>query len=469
MKTRITLLSALLAISFQAQAVNAPQWPADLPAFAADKPLQVPTISKKTLANGLQVWVLPRKGLPRVDFVLAVRGAGYGADAPNAPGQAKMLAGLLNEGTQKRSSKQVAEAAQGMGGGVAANASNDGLTLMANAVASQAGGMAALLAEVARTPSFPDAEVMLAKTNALQALKAASTQPAFRATKALNAAIYADHAYGRTQETEAAIQAVTAEGLRAEHAKRFRPDRALLVITGRISVAQAMKLAQANFGDWKAQGAPEPELAPPAASAPVQRLLLERPGSVQATLRLGRPGTAAAGPDQVALRLASTLLGGSFSSRINQNLREEKGYTYGARAGASSFRVGGAISGGADVRNEVTAASLTEYFKEYRRLGAELVPEAELTMNKRYVAGSYLLGTQLQGAVAQQLASNWLVGLPAEFLGQYVPAVQKVSAEQVRAIGQRYFNPDEQSLVVVGDPAAIGEQLKAFGEFTTLK
>ncbi|RZJ06425.1 MAG: insulinase family protein, partial [Rubrivivax sp.] len=312
-------------------------------------------------------------------------------------------------------------------------------------------------------------EVQLAKVNALQGLKASSTQPAFRAAKALDAAIYGDHPYGRTQETEAAINAVTAEGLRADHARRFRPDRALLVITGRIEAAQALKLAQAAFGDWKASGDAVAEPAAPAATAPVQRLLLERPGSVQATVRLGRPGMAASGDEQVPLRLASTLIGTGFSSRLNQNLREEKGYTYGARAGGQSSRVGGAITGGADVRNEVTAAAMTEYVKEYRRLGSEPVSEAELSMNKRYVAGSYLISTQLQGAVGRTLANNWLVGLPAEFLGKYVPAIQKVTAADIQAIGKKYFNPDEQSWVVVGDSTKIAEQLKGFGEFTTVK
>ena len=283
----------------------------------------------------------------------------------------------------------------------------------------------------------------------------------------MNEAVYGDHPYGRTQETEAGIQAVSPEWLRAEHAKRFRPDRALLVITGRISTDQALKLAQAHFGDWKNQGAALPELAAAPAQAKPQHILLERAGSVQATLRLGRPGQAASAEDQVALRLASTILGGSFSSRINMNLREEKGYTYGASAGARSFRVGGAIRGGADVRNAVTGASMEEYVKEYRRLGEEKVGPEEMAMNKRFIAGSYLLATQMQAAVAQTLASNWLVGLPAEFLGQYVPKIQQVSPEQVQAIGKKYFAPADQSWVVVGDKAQIAEQLKAYGEFKT--
>jgi len=465
---RLGLLAAAVALAGAAQAATV-NLPAELPPFGKDKPLAVPNISQQTLPNGLQVWVVPRNGIPRVDFVLAVRGAGFSADAADAPGRAKLLAGLLSEGTTQRSSKQIAEAAQAMGGSVGAGASNDGISVYGNALASHAGAMARLLAEVARQPAFPQGEVQLAKTNALQGLKASSTQPSFRAAKALDGAIYGNHAYGRTQETEAAITTVTAEGLRAEHARRFRPDRALLVITGRIDSAAALKLAREAFGDWQASGDAVPEVAPPAATAPVQRLLLERPGSVQATLRLGRPGMAASGDEQVALRLTSTVIGTGFSSRLNQNLREEKGYTYGARAGGQSWRVGGAITGGADVRNEVTAAAMTEYVKEYRRIGAEPVPEAELAMNKRYMAGSYLVSTQLQGSVGRQLASNWLVGLPADFLGKFVPALQKVSAAEVQAIGKKYFNPDEQSWVVVGDPTKIAEQLKGFGEFTTVK
>lgn len=465
---RLGAVAAALALAAAAQAATVPV-PAELPPFAKDKPLAVPKITQQTLANGLQVWVVPRNGIPRVDYVLAVRGAGFGADAADAPGRAKLLAGLLSEGTAQRSSRQIAEAAQAMGGAVGAGASNDGISVFANALASHAGGMARLLAEVARQPAFPESEVQLAKTNALQGLKAASTQPGFRAAKALDGAIYGDHAYGRTQETEAAINAVTAEGLRAEHARRFRPDRALLVITGRIDAATALQLAKDAFGDWKASGEPLPELAPPAPARPVQRLLLERPGSVQATLRLGRPGMPASGEEQVALRLTSTILGTGFSSRINQNLREEKGYTYGARAGGQSWRVGGAITGGADVRNEVTGAAMTEYIKEYRRIGAEPVPEAEMAMNKRFMAGSYLVSTQLQGALGRQLANNWLVGLPADFLGKFVPAIQKVTAAEVQAMGRKYFNPDEQSWVVVGDAGKIAEQLKAFGEFTTVK
>ena len=175
-----------------------------------------------------------------------------------------------------------------------------------------------------------------------------------------------------------------------------------------------MKLAREAFGDWKATGTAPPDLPAPPATMPAQRVLLERPGSVQSTLRLGRPGMAATGSEQMALRLTSTILGTGFSSRVNLNLREDKGYTYGARAGGQSSRVGGAITGGADVRNDVTAASMTEFIREYRRIGAEPVPEAEMAMSKRYMAGTYLVTTQLQAAVARQPVSYTHLTLPTK-------------------------------------------------------
>ena len=466
MKKLMLALAVSLAFAPAAFAAPAAEKSLAMPAYGKDKPIPVPKIAKKTLANGLTVWVVPRQGLPRVDFVLAVRNAGFAADAPQTPAFANMLASLLDEGTARRDSRAIAEAAQGMGGEIGAGALSDGLVVSANALSSQAGPMIGLLAEVARSPSFPENEVALAKSNALQSLRVSETQPSFRAERAISKAVYGEHPYSRTTPTVEAINAVTPDMLRAEHARRVRPDRALLVITGRIGEAEAMKLAQQAFGDWKASGPALPDTAAAPAAAKPARILLQRDGSVQSTLRLGSPGIAASAQDQIPLRLASTILGGGFSSRVNIKLREEKGYTYGASAGARLNRAGGAIIGGADVRNEVTGAALDEYFAEYKRIGADLVQPKEMEMNKRYVAGSYMISNQQQRAVAGTLAQNWLIGLPPEFLGEYVPRIQKVTPQQVREVSKKYFSPENQSIVVVGDKAAVGEQLKAFGEFT---
>lgn len=466
MNLRLTLAAAIIAAALApAAATAAPAaLPADLPPFAPDRPLPVPEVARHTLDNGLQVWVVPRDGVPRVDFVLVFRNAGLAADAPDTPAFASMLAGLLTEGTATRDSRGIAEAAQGMGGSVGGYASNDGLVVNANALSSKADGMVGLLADVARNPSFPQAEVDLAKANALQGLKAAEAQPGFRAERAMLAALYGEHPYARTQATEAGIAAVDRDRLVAEHARRLRPDNALLVIAGRIGKDEALALARRHFGDWQAGGEAPPALPMARNGAVPTRTLLKREGSVQSTVRIGRPAIRATHPDSVPLQLASTVLGGSFSSRLMQNLREDKGYTYGARLGQRSLAAGGALVAGADVRNEVTGAAVGEFFAEFERLASEPVPAEELEMNKRYVAGSYLISNQLQGSVAGTLASNWLAGLPPEYIGEFVPRIREVTAEQVQAMGRKYFQPAQQSIIVVGDEAVL-DQLKLYGEF----
>ncbi|MGJ4802200.1 M16 family metallopeptidase [Luteimonas sp. SDU82] len=463
MKTLALALS--LALPGLAQAATAADLPRDLPPYGADKPLPVAQIAKKTLANGLEVWVVPRDGIPRVDYVLAMRDAGYGADAADAQGFASLFASLLAEGTATRDSRAIAETAQSYGGSVGASASNDGVLVYAGALTRHAASMLELLAEIVRSPSFPDDEVRLAQANALQALKAAEAQPSFRATRALLAATYGDHPYARTQQTEASIGAVTPAALRQAHGLRFHPDRALLVVTGRIEPAEGFRLAEAAFGNWEVAGAEAPETPAARREAEPSRVLLQRDGSVQATLRIGRPAIPATDPDYVPAILAGTVLGGGFSSRVNQNLREDKGYTYGASAGFSPARTGGRVQAGADVRNEVTGAALQEFFGEFRRLAEEPVPEQELLDTKRYVAGGYLISNQLQGAVASTLASNWLLGLPSDFLASYVPRIREVDAAQLQAIARKYFDPKDQSIIVVGDGAAIADQLKPYGEF----
>jgi len=445
-------------------ACAAPALPRDLPAFGADPALPTLKIQRHTLPNGLAVWVVPNQGLPRVDAVLAIRGAGSAADTAQQAGFTAMLAGLLTEGTAQRDALTLAQDVQALGGSLSAAPSADGITLVAQALASQAGPLLQLLAEVARQPAFAEGEVKLAKSNALQELKANSATPGFRAEGAMSKALFGTHPYANGQPTEEAIEATTPAALRTAHALRFRPDRALLIITGRVDPAQALKLADAAFGDWKATGAALPDTpAAPRQIAPV-RVLLERPGSVQATLRLGRAGIAASHADQVPLRVATTVVGDGFSSRINMNLREEKGYTYGASMRARSLRAGGAMVGGADVRNEVTGAALKEFEAELKRISSQPVPRQELQDTQRYLTGSYLVGLQSQAAVAGTLARNWMLGLPPEFLTDYVPQVRKVTAAQVQAVARKYLAPENLSIVVVGDPAVLA-QLKPFGDF----
>ncbi len=463
------LTASLFAIALAGSglAVSAePVLPKGMPKYGVDKPLPIPAIAKKTLDNGLVVWVLPRRGgNPKVDFVLAVRG-GKAADPAERPGMSDLLAGLLEEGTTTRSSIRIAEELQGLGATLGARAGVDGITLAAGGLASGAESLVLLLADVARNADFPASEIELAKGNALQALKAAEAEPDYQAGRALDEVIYGDHPYARTRPTEASILATDRATLRAAHRARFRPDRALLVVAGPVDAKRGFALAEKAFGDWKGVGEPLADTAPTVLDPLLQRVLIERAGSVQSAVRLGRPAFAAGNGDEIPAAIANAVLGGDFSSRLSQVLREEKGYTYGAYSAFGANRAGGAFVAEADVRNEVTGAALGEFRAQMQGLLDAPVADAELERAKRATAGRYLFRNQLQGAVAASLANNWLLGRAPEYLGEFVGKTNAVSAAEVQAIARKYFDPDKLSVVIVGDKA-VADQLEAFGEFSS--
>ena len=440
------------------------EMPEGLPAYGADKPLPELGLVEHRLANGLTVWVLPRQGgLPRVDYVLAVRG-GLASDPAQLPGMSNLLAGLLQEGTSTRSSVQIAEELQRLGGSIGASASSDGLFVSASGLSSSAEPLATLFADVVRNPAFPANEVQLAKTNALQGLKAAQAQPGYQANRAMGRVLFGEHPYGNTLPTEAAIEATGVDGLKAAHAARFRPDQALLVIAGPVAPDAAKAMAERMFGDWQGSGTPIADVAAPAYPQSPQFVLVPREGSVQSAVRIGRPAFDADDERAIPAALANTILGGGFDSRLMRNLREDKGYTYGAGSSFGLRAQGGAFQAQADVRNEVTGAAIGEFLREFEAMRSQAVAADELQRAKRYTAGTYLFQNQLQYAVASALAGNWLLGRPAGYLSSYVEKINGVTAAQVQSVAREFFDPKQQSIVVVGD-AAVAEQLKTYGRF----
>ncbi len=470
----LALAACLFAATVHAQPAPGPgappaaapptELPADLPAYGPDRPLPELGLVEHRLDNGLTVWVVPRAGgLPKVDYVLAVRG-GLASDPAALPGMSNLLAGLLQEGTTTRSSVQIAEELQRLGASIGASAGSDGVFVTASGLATSATPLAAVFADIVRNPAFPANEVQLAKTNALQGLKAMQAQPAYQANRAMGRVLFGDHPYGNTLPTEAGIEGTDAAGLAAAHAARFHPERALLVIAGPLTGDAALALAQSAFGDWRGADATMDEVATPVPPRGPQYVLVPRSGSVQSAVRIGRPAFDADDERAIPAALANTILGGGFDSRLMRNLREDKGYTYGAGSSFGLRAKGGAFQAQADVRNEVTGAAIGEFFKEFEQMRRVAVDADELQRAKRFTAGTYLFQNQLQGAVASALATNWVLGRPADYLSRYVDRANAVTAAQVQSVAREFFDPREQSIVVVGD-AAVAEQLKPYGTF----
>ena len=436
--------------------------PKELPAYGPERSIPPLAITQRSLPNGLTVWFLNRPGFPKVTSFLVVRG-GNAHDPADRRGVSGFMAGLLNEGTRTRSSKQIAEELQAIGGDLGAFARPDAIFIQGSCLSNGLPALISLMADVTQQPTFPANEVELAKANTLQTLQAQEAQPSFQASRAFNAAIFGDHPYRFVSLTPDVVKAISPESLRALHAVRFQPAQALLVISGDVQEASTLKLITSAFGNWKATGDKLPDLPEAPASSTHAFLVLPRPGSVQSTLRVGRPAVAAPHADRIPLQLANVILGGSFDSRITRNIREDKGYTYSPDARVTTMQHGGSYSVSADVRTEVTAASLMEIFYEMDRMGTTTVGEDELLRSKRYMGGTYLFQNQMLRSLTGTLATYWVNGLKPEALSEFIPKVNAVTAEEVRRVARTYFAAKDQTIVVVGEEAKVKAELEQFG------
>jgi zinc protease len=463
----IRRLLPLLLLGAAAQAEERPL-PVELPPFAAERPLPAPHVVKSRLPEGLTVWVVPRPGFPKADVLLVVRG-GMAADPVGQEGMTGLLATGLRDGTAKRSAKAIAEELQAVGGELTTAGSEDAIQLGASGLASGVGRLVEIVADIARHAAFPEKEVALDKDNALETLAADEAQPEFVGRRAFARAVFGEHPYHTVAATKEVIAGVTPEALRREFTRRFRPERALVLVVGDVEPAQVTAAVARAFAGWKGVG----EMPPTAkvAAAPSERriLLVDRPDSVQAHILVGRLAPTMNEPGYYPALVATTLFGGMFSARLVRNLREDKGYTYTPDSRMRSFEKAGFLGVDADVRNEVTAPSLVETFYEMDRMWATAPTAEELARTKRFLAGLYLLRNQLQDALAGTLAKYWVMGLAPEALAEYVPRINAVDAEQIRGVAQKIFPSLQQTVVVVGDAARIKDALGRFGAVTVVK
>ena len=463
--TRIIVyaITAVLAVAGTAGAAKEKPLPKELPPYGQDRPLPVPTVVSVGMDNGLTVWIVSRTGFPKVTAVLAVRG-GTAADPEKLAGTADVLADVVREGTTGRSSRQIAEELQAVGGEISANASDDAVFVTVDGLAPGAAKVLEILADVARNAAFPENEVELAKANTLQGLLARESTPEFAVDKAFGNAVFGAHPYRTMAPTKEAVEALTPQTLEEQYRRRFRPDRALLVVVGDVDAQRTGDTVKRLFGSWKGQGDTAPATPPAPAGGMRQVLVVDRPDSVQSEIRVGRATVKATDPEYFPEIVANTIFGGAFSSRLVENIREDKGYTYSPNSRVSAYEEGGMLRIRAAVRNDVTAGTLLEIFYELDRMGATLPTEDEMARAKRYQSGIFLLRNSTQGALGVTLATNWVNGLPPAALAEFVPKVNAVTAEQVREVGKKLFASRSQTVVIGGDAKKIAADVAQFGE-----
>jgi predicted Zn-dependent peptidase len=434
---------------------------AERPVPGHPRPYDFPATFRTTLDNGLRVIVTPMPGRELVAASLVLRAGAV--DEPDAEGGATVLAARgLTEGTEVHDAIELTEAAERLGASIHAEAGWDATSTGVDVPESRLGPALELLAEIVRRPSFPEAEIDRLRDERLTDLLQAKADPRRRAEEAFIGTIYATSSpyhrpSGGTSET---VEGLTPAELRAVHARAATAGQAALLVAGDVGNDAVVELTRSLFGDWPAGEAIA--LAPiddaDASKTRVVRVV-HRPGAVQTEIRIGHPALPRRHPDYHAVSVMSAILGGLFNSRLNMNLREEKGYTYGASAGFDLRRARGPFTARAAVNTEVTVPAIREFLVELDRIREAPVTDAELRSARDFLVGVFPLRFETPGPVAGSLGGLFVHDLPDDELDHYRGAIESVSAADVQRVARAHIRPEAAAIVLVGDHERFGAEL----------
>jgi zinc protease len=435
-------------------------WRATAPKPGAERPLVLPKPEVFTLANGLTVYVVERHELPIVSAELLTL-AGGAANPADRPGLAGITAALLTEGTERHSSEQIANEASLLGTDLSSFSGTDSAGLAISLLSRHLTRGLELLADSAEHPSFPAADLERMRTRRLTGLLQQQDSPVQLAVRAgqLNlfgaASPYAYDGLG----TADSLHAITREEVAGFYAKNYGPRGSLLELTGDVTLAEAHKLAEEAFGKWTS--AAEPVAPPPAPAVPERKILLvDKPGSPQTALLTFGVGLKRDSPDYAAVVVMNTMLGGLFSSRINMNLREEHGYTYGASSFFRYYRGTGPFISYALVRTDVTAPATEQLFKELDEIHTKPLTDAELRLAKDSIIRSLPGDFESDFGVNGQLSNLWLFGLPQNYYTSLPAKIEAVTSADAQAVAAKYIHPENLLVIEVGDKSKIESGLK---------
>jgi zinc protease len=436
--------------------------PRELPPLGPTRAVPLPDVEERTLANGLRVLAAHRSALPMVELRLRVPFAG---DAPEHPAVAELLSSTLLTGTPTRDRVAIDDELAAVGADLGVSVDPERLMISGSGLAHGLGEVLEVLADVLTAATHPDAEVARERERLVERISVARSQPRTIAREALQRKRFGDHPITREMPTGEAVAAVAAEQVRACQAASLVPRGSILTLVGDIDPAAAIAQVESALAGWTSAQAAR-ELSPPPAMVAGDLELVHRPGSVQSQLRLSAPAVRRDDPDYAALQLANLVFGGYFSSRWMENIREDKGYTYGAHSGVE-FIPGGAVLGvDTDVASDVTAAALLETRYELGRLTAVPPTAEEVDAARSYAVGSLLISLDNQGGLASTIAALAADGLGVEWLRAHPARLEAVTTAEVAAAALRYFAPTAFTGVVVGDADVIGVGVRALGGIT---
>ena len=443
------LLLALLAV---AQIETTPPPP------APPRQVHIPQPAESTLPNGLRVIVAEKHGVPLVAARLLVK-SGAEADPSDLPGLADMTATLLTKGTKTRTAEQIAREVEALGATLDSGAGWDSSFVAVSVMSSKLPKAMGYMADVARNPTFSNEELERQRQQELDAIRVALKQPRSLARRVAAQVVFGNSPYGHAGATLASMEAMKRDDLVAFHRERYAPNNAILVLAGDITPAAAFKLAEEHFGSWKASAAAATP-APATGTLPKPRVVVvDLPEAGQAVVMVSRPGLRRTDPQYALAQVTNSVLGGGYSSRLNEEIRVKRGLTYGAGSGFDFRRDVGPFSATVQTKNESAAEVAHLIVTEMTKMSAESVPPEELTPRKATLIGNFARALETNAGLARRVGELALYGIDLAEIGRYIPAVESVTSAQVEQFAKERLG-GASSIVIVGDAKKFIEPLK---------
>ncbi len=427
--------------------------------------VKLPKAEEATLPNGTRVMLLENHKVPTFTMQMVILSGGL-ADKPDYRGLAQFTAALLREGTTTRSSRDIAEQVDALGATLVAGSGLASITtnVSTSGLVENLDQTLDIFADVVRNPTFPQAEVDKYRTRTLQSLQVQRSSPQFLAQEQFSRAIYGNHPGALVAPPAESLKKLSSKDLMEFHSANYRPNNAILAITGDVTLKEIMPKLEKVFGDWKRGDIPTVSI-PQAPEQSAQHIfLIDRPGSVQTVLMLGNLGIERTSSDYFPLLLADRILGGGPAARLFLNLREDKGYTYGAYSSFSGSKFRGTWVSSSEVRTEVTEGAMKEFMYELKRLRDEKVTADELENAKRAIIGSFALSLEQPQGLLQNIITQKLYGLPADYWDTYPQKVAAVTVDDVQRVAQKYVDLDKIQIVAVGDASKARDVLAKYGK-----
>jgi zinc protease len=429
----------------------------------------LPQIQRRKLSNGLEVLIVEQHEVPVVNMNLVLR-TGGAADPQDRPGLASLTAALIDEGTKTRSSMDISNQLAAIGARLGTGSDFDNSAMNLLTLSKHLDRALEIYSDVVTNPSFPENELELQRKSRLATLMQRKDD-----ANAIAGIVYSSLLYGRNHPyghpamgDEQSVRATTNEDVRRFYETYYRPNNAALIVAGDVKPATLMPKLERAFANWKRGEIPAVNIGLPPAREKATVYIVDKPGAAQSVLMIGQVGQPRSTPDYFPLIVMNTMLGGQFTSRVNMNLREDKGYTYGARTAFDYRRGAGPFMATAGVQTAVTKESVYEFLKELRGIRGErpVTPE-ELDFSKQAITRGFPRTFETPEQIANRLTDVVVYNLPDDYFNNYIARVRAVTVDDINRVANRYLDPSRMAILVVGDRKVIEPGLRSLTDVGT--